>query len=159
MSGIRVLGHPVHPMLVMFPVALFITGLVFDIVHAISNNEVYGQVGFWTITAGLMGGVLAAATGLADWMGIPTGTRARAVGVRHAVLNVAVMVLFIVSWLGRVGSADHAPGWWVWLEVIGVVVAGASAWLGGELVNRHGIGVDSDAGPDASSSLTAMRRP
>ena len=72
-SRVRAFGHPVHPMLVMFPIALFVTGFVFDAIQFFSNNGTFSQVGFWCITAGLIGAVLAAATGVADWTRVPAG--------------------------------------------------------------------------------------
>ena len=158
-ARIRALGHPVHPMLVMFPAALFITGTIFDLVHLAGDNDVFGEVGFWTISVGLIGGVLAALTGFADWTKIPPGTRAKRVGRLHGLFNAAVMVLFAISFFVRVGADEHAPGAGTFtLEVIGVLIAGGAAWLGGELVDRLGIGVDPDAHPDASPSVSATSR-
>jgi uncharacterized membrane protein len=154
-SRVRALGHPVHPMLVMFPVALFVTGFIFDVIALFSDNGTYSQVGFWCITAGLIGAVLAAVTGLADWTKVPTSTRARSVGARHGILNTVVVVLFLVSWALRLDTGEHrVSAVLVVLELVAVGVAGVAAWLGGELVDRLGIGVDDDAHPDAASSLT-----
>jgi uncharacterized membrane protein len=153
-SRVQALGHPVHPMLVMFPVALFVTGTIFDVIAAFTDNGTYSQVGFWTITVGLIGAVLAAITGLADWTRIPGGTRARAVGVRHGLLNAVVVVLFLISWALRIGAEEHrASVALVIVEIIAVGIASGAAWLGGELVDRLGIGVHDDAHPDAPSSL------
>ena len=154
-SRIQALGHPVHPMLVMFPVALFITGTIFDVIAAFTDNGTSSQVGFWTVTVGLIGAVLAALTGLADWTRIPRGTRARSVGLRHGLLNAVAVVLFLISWGLRVGAEEHrAPVALVIVEIVAVAIAGASAWLGGELVGRLGIGVHDDANPNAPSSLS-----
>ncbi|MDG4825524.1 DUF2231 domain-containing protein [Asanoa sp. WMMD1127] len=155
-ARIRALGHPVHPMLVMFPAALFVTGTIFDLVQLIGDNAVFGEVGFWTITVGLIGGVLAGATGFADWTKIPAGTRAKRVGRLHGLLNAVVLVLFLVAWLLRVGEEGHEAGAFAFvLEVLAVAIAGSAAWLGGELVDRLGIGVDPDAHADAPPSTAA----
>jgi uncharacterized membrane protein len=152
-ARIRALGHPVHPMLVMFPAALFVTGTIFDLVHLIGDDAVFAEVGFWTISVGLLGGILAAVTGFADWTKVPAGTRAKRVGRLHGLLNAAVLVLFAVAWAVRVGEEGHEAGAAAFvLQVIAVLVAGASAWLGGELVDRLGIGVDPEAHPDAPPS-------
>jgi hypothetical protein len=64
--------------------------------------------------------------------------------------------LFLVSWLARTGNTDHVAGaGWFVVEVVAIAVGGVAAWMGGELVDRLGIGVDEDAHPDASSSLRA----
>ncbi|MEJ3748901.1 DUF2231 domain-containing protein [Actinomycetes bacterium KLBMP 9797] len=155
-SRVRALGHPVHPMLVVFPLGLFVTGTIFDLVHLISDNGTFAEVGFWTISAGIIGAVLAAATGFADWTGIPPNTRAKRVGLLHGGLNAVVLVLFAIAWLVRVGNELHAPGAVAFvLEIVAIAVSGAAAWLGGELVDRLGIGVARDAHPDAPSSLSA----
>lgn len=157
-ARVRLLGHPVHPMLVMFPGALLITGTVFDVVHAINDSAVAAEAGFWTVTVGIIGAVLAAVTGFADWTKIPGGTRAKRVGQIHGLCNAAVLVLFVIAWITRVNNADHATSAGpLALQIIGVVVLGVSAWLGGELVDRMGIGVAGDAHPDAPSSLSAGR--
>jgi uncharacterized membrane protein len=142
-------------MLVTFPLGLLITGTIFDLVHLISDNGTFGEVGFWSISAGIIGAVLAATTGLVDWTGIPAGTRAKRVGLLHGSLNTAVLLLFAVAWLMRVGNEQHSPGAAAFtVEVIAVAISGVAAWLGGELVDRLGIGVAPDANPDAPNSLT-----
>lgn len=154
-ARVRAAGHAVHPMLIVFPLGLFITGFVFDVVQLLTGNVTFGQVGFWTITGGLIGAVLAALCGVIDWLGVPTGTRARGVGLWHGLLNVVTVVLFLISWFIRLDRPDHAvSGGLIVLEVLAVGVLTAAAWLGGELVERHGIGVDADAHPDAPSSLS-----
>jgi uncharacterized membrane protein len=158
-SRVRALGHPVHPMLVMFPGALLITGTIFDVVQVAGDNRTAGEVGFWMVTAGIIGGVLAAVTGLADWTKIPAGTRAKRIGKVHGLCNAAAMVLFVIAWATRIDEHRHAGGAGsLILQIAGVLILGVSAWLGGELVDRLGIGVSDEAHPDASSSLSAGRQ-
>jgi uncharacterized membrane protein len=147
-------------MLVVFPLGLFVTGTIFDLIHLISDNGTFAEVGFWMISAGIIGAVLAALTGFADWTSIPRDTRAKRVGLLHGALNAAVLLLFAISWLVRLDNTNHAPSAGAFtLEVIAVALGGASAWLGGELVDRLGIGVHEDAHPDAPSSLAGAPRP
>lgn len=158
-ARVKALGHPVHPMLVVFPVALFVTGTLFDLFELITGNGTFAEVGFWPISVGLIGGVLAAVAGFADWTKIPAGTRAKRIGRVHGLLNAAVLVLFVIAWAVRLDNTHHAAsGGTFAVQVIGVVLLGASAWLGGELVDRLGIGVHDDAHPDAPSSLAAEGR-
>jgi uncharacterized membrane protein len=146
-------------MLVMFPAALLVTGTLFDLFALISDNGVFGEVGFWTISVGILGGILAALTGFADWTKIPAGTRAKRVGRLHGLLNAAVLILFAAAWFIRVDNVGHASGGGVFaIELIAVLVATGAAWLGGELVDRLGIGVDPDAHPDAPSSIAPRQR-
>lgn len=158
-SRARVLGHPIHPMLVVFPLALFTTAFVFDVVHFFTGNSTFSQIGFWNITAGAIGAILAGLAGLADFRAIPTGSRAKSIGRRHALLNVVVLVLFVVSWIIRLDRPGHvAGGGLVILELAAILIAAVAAWHGGELVDRLGIGVDEEANPDAPSSLAKRRR-
>jgi uncharacterized membrane protein len=141
-------------MVIVFPLALFVTATVFDLIAAGSDNAAFDEVGYWNIAAGIIGAVVAALTGLLDWTGIPAGTRAKRIGLLHGGANSVVLVLFVISWLTRVGNTAHqASAGAVILQVLAVLIGGVAAWLGGELVDRLGIGVDDDAHPDASSSL------
>jgi len=158
-SRVRALGHPVHPMLIVFPLGLFVTAVIFDLVRLITEDTVFGQVGYWNIAAGLIGAVVAAAAGLLDWTAIPPGTRAKRVGLLHGAGNTVVLVLFLIAWLARGDSPDHVASTGLFtLEVIAIAVSGVAAWLGGELVDRLAIGVDEHAHPDATSSLTGASR-
>ncbi|MEU1752559.1 DUF2231 domain-containing protein [Micromonospora matsumotoense] len=153
-SRLKVLGHPVHPMLVMFPVALLVTGTLFDVVDTVGGPDFLAEVAYWNITVGLVGGLLAAAAGAFDLLAIPAGTRAKRVALTHAAANVAVILLFAAVWAVRLNAESRAAGGaLIAIEVVGVAILGISAWLGGELVDRLGVGVDRDAGLDAPSSL------
>jgi uncharacterized membrane protein len=154
-SRVRALGHPVHPMLIVFPLGLFVTAVVFDLIHLVSANEVFGQVGYWNIVAGILGAVLAATTGLADWSKIPRDTRAKRIGLLHGAANTVVLLLFVLVWILRSDNAEHtlSAGLFV-VELLALAVSGVAAWMGGELVDRLGIGVHHDAHPDAPSSLS-----
>jgi uncharacterized membrane protein len=155
----RVMGHPIHPMLVVFPLGLFITAVVFDLVYLVSGNDTFSQVGFWNITAGAIGAILAAAAGLLDWTGIPSSTRAKRLGLWHGGLNALVLVLFLLCWIVRLNEAGHTLGGGLFVvEIIAIAIGGTAAWMGGELVDRLGIGVDEDANPNASSSLASASR-
>ncbi|MGC5305628.1 DUF2231 domain-containing protein [Micromonospora zamorensis] len=153
-SRLKVLGHPVHPMLVMFPVALLATAVLFDVVDTVGGPDLLGEVAYWNITVGLIGGLLAAVAGSFDLLAIPTGTRAKRVGLLHAGANLAVILLFAAIWVVRLNADSRAAGGALLVvEIVAVAILGISAWLGGELVDRLGVGVDRDAGLDAPSSL------
>jgi uncharacterized membrane protein len=153
-SRLKLLGHPIHPMLVMFPLGLFVTAMIFDFADIVGGSSLLGEVAYWNIVAGLIGGLLAALAGLVDYLAIPRGTRAKRVGTAHALINVVVLAVFAVSWLVRMGAEGHAAGGGLFaLEVLAVAASGVSAWLGGELVDRLGVGVDRDANLDAPARL------
>jgi uncharacterized membrane protein len=155
-SRAKAFGHAIHPMLIVFPFGLLSTAVVFDILWLITGRAGFVVAAAYSIAAGVLGGLLAAVFGLIDWLAIPTGTRAKRVGMLHGVGNVVVMVLFAVSWLLRWADGD---GWRPGTAALvcsfaGIVVAGATGWLGGELVERLRVGVDDGAGLDAPSSLS-----
>lgn len=153
-SRLKVLGHPVHPMLVMFPIGLLVTAVIFDVIDALGGPDFLGEVAYWNITVGLIGGLLAAMAGAFDLLAIPTGTRAKRVALSHAAANLAVILLFAAIWVGRLNAESRAAGGaLIAIEVVAVAILGVSAWLGGELVDRLGVGVDAEAGLDAPSSL------
>src|SRR6186997_250396 len=105
-SKAKVLGHSAHQMMIVFPLGLLATGVVFDVIHLAGHNPTMALVAYWMIAAGLVGGLIAAPLGLIDWLAIPRGTRAKAIGAAHGLTNVAVVVVFLVSWLLRRGSPD-----------------------------------------------------
>ena len=151
-SRVKVLGHPLHPILIPFPLGLLITSLVFDIVYLFTANPLFSVVAFWMIAAGVIGGLLAAVPGLIDWLAIPRGTRARSVALWHLVANVVAVVVFVVSWLLRTGAPGAIGP--IILSVVGVVLLGVGGWLGGELVGRLGVGVYEGAHLDSPSTLS-----
>jgi uncharacterized membrane protein len=149
------MGHAVHPMLIVFPFGLLSTAVIFDVLRLITDRPGFAVAAAYTIATGIVGGLVAGVFGLIDWLAIPSGTRARRVGALHGLGNVVVLLLFAVSWLLRAGADNWDPG--VLAVVIGFVglgLAGATGWLGGELVERLGVGVDDGAHLDAPSSLS-----
>jgi uncharacterized membrane protein len=127
---------------------------VFDIIHLIAGDGQWALVAFYLIAAGVLGGLAAAMFGWVDWFAIPAGTRAKRVGLLHGLGNIVVVLLFIVSWALRRGGDPAAPsGTALVLSFVAGGIALVTAWLGGELVDRLGIGVDDGAHPDSPSSL------
>ena len=153
-EGAKLLGHPIHQMLIVFPLGLLATSFFFDIGWLVTKAENLGIVSYWMIIAGVIGALLAAVFGLIDWMAIPANTRAKRIGATHGIGNVVVVVLFIGSWLLRRGTPATPPVTALALSAIAVCIALFTGWLGGELVDRLAIGVDEGAHPDAPSSLS-----
>ena len=153
-SRFKILGHPVHPMLIVLPLGLLSVGVLFDAVYIATSDPVFAEVAYWNIAAGVIGGLAAAVFGLVDWLAIPQGTRAKRIGLLHGVGNGVVLALFVVSWFLRGPERAYAPDLVPFLlGLAGVGLAVVTAWLGGELVYRLRVGVDEDAGLDASNSL------
>jgi uncharacterized membrane protein len=147
-SKAKVMGHPIHPILVPFPLGLLTTSVIFDIIHLLTGATRWAEISFWMIAAGVIGGLVAAMFGLIDWLDIPSGTRAKAIGLGHGLSNVLMVALFAVSWLLR-ASAPGDPGTFsIVLSFLGVGFASLGGFLGGELVFRMGIGVAEGANPN-----------
>jgi len=155
-SRVKFAGHPVHPMLIVFPLGLLGAAVVFDIIYLISNNPPWAVASYYMIGAGLVGGLAAAVFGWLDWLGIPAGTRAKRIGLWHGLGNVAVLVLFILSWLLRREYPALPPTGAIVAGLSGVVLSVITAWLGGELVYRLAVGVDGGAHLDSPSSLSEL---
>jgi len=155
-SRVKLLGHPIHPMLIVLPLGLLSLGVLFDALYLITGTDDFADVAFWDISAGIVGGLLAAVFGLIDWSAIPKGTRAKRIGLLHGGGNFVIVLLFIVSWFLRLNDYTYAPNVLPFvLGLIGVGLALVTAWLGGELVYRLRVGVDDGAALDAPSSLAS----
>jgi uncharacterized membrane protein len=153
-SRAKFLGHPVHPMLIVYPVGLLSAAVIFDLLYLVTGNEQLATFSFWAIAAGLVGGLAAALFGLVDWLAIRGGTRAKRLGMYHGLGNLVVVGLFALSFLMRTDDPTYLPDTTpLLLGLLGVALAVVTAWLGGELVYRLRVGVDDGANLDASSSL------
>ena len=155
-SRARALGHPLHPILVVFPLGLFSTATIFDALHRLRGQDPkLAEHADAMIASGLIGGAAAAIPGLIDWVAIPKQTRARSVGAIHGLGNAAVLGLFGASWLLR-RKAPHRPGTAaITLSLLGTGLAMYTGWLGGELVHRLGVSIDEGADLNAPNSLVA----
>jgi uncharacterized membrane protein/plastocyanin len=153
-SKAKLFGHPVHPMLIVFPLGLFATAVIFDVVFLITGNLTFSIVSFWMISAGLVGGLLAAIPGVIDWLSIPDETRAKTIGMWHGIGNGVVVVLFGASWFIRMGEPEYAPGTMALIpSFVAFAIAIVTGWLGGELVDRMAVGVDGGAHLNSPNSL------
>jgi len=156
-SRVKSLGHPIHQMLIPFPFGLLATSVIFDIIYLIWGNPTMVVVSFWMVVGGIVGAVAAAPFGLIDWLAIPSGTRAKRIGAFHGIANVIVLLLFAGSWYLRYSAGGInpyvPPASALALSFVGFALAGVAGWLGGELVDRLGVGVDDGANLNAPNSL------
>jgi uncharacterized membrane protein len=154
-SRVKLFGHPVHPMLVVFPLGLLATAVIFDIIYLLSGSELLPTASFYMIAAGVLGGLLAAIFGFIDWMALPTDTRAKNLGLWHGLGNFVIVLLFIGSWLLRRDNVGFVPdSLALILSFLATAMALVTAWIGGELVYRMGVGVDPGANVNAPNSIT-----
>lgn len=149
-SRAKLAGHPIHQMLVTFPIGAFGLAVTSDLLRRGRPDRSYEATASRAIDFGLASAALAVPFGLVDWLAIPRGTRARQVGLLHALGNAALLGFFAGSrWLRARGDTRRAQ----WLSGAGMALGGLTAWLGGELVTRHGIGVHDQLGFDAPKAL------
>ena len=158
-SRARFLSHPIHQIVIVFPLGLFFTSAIFDLIGLATSSSRWNFVASYMIGAGLVGGVAAAVAGLVDYLAIPARTRARKIGMIHGIASLGMVAMFgIGGWL-RMGQPSHPTPVALLFSWGGVLVGAAAGWLGGELVTRMGIGVDPDAGLDAPGSFTRTVAP
>jgi quercetin dioxygenase-like cupin family protein/uncharacterized membrane protein len=132
MAGkINFLGHPVHPMVIVFPLGLLPAAVACDIIDLVRGGGQWAHIAYWLIAAGVVSGLVAAGFGFTDWLALDNGTRAKRIGLWHAFVMDTVIILFAVSWWLRRSSPD-AP---TTLEIgLGIAAAGFAligGWLGG----------------------------
>lgn len=153
-SRAKAAGHPVHQQLIVFPLGLLSTAVVFDLLRLVTGRDGFAVASFYMIGAGVLSGLLAAVFGAIDWTAIPAGTRAKGVATAHGLGNVVVVALFALSWVLRADVAGHvASTAALVLALVAAAIATVTGWLGGELVDRLGVGVDPDADVDAPASF------
>jgi uncharacterized membrane protein len=139
-SRAGIAGHPIHPMLVPFPIALWIFSLASDFIYLFGfGGPVWKDIALYTILAGVVGGLAAAVPGYLDYRGITEPLTAK-IAERHMIINVSLVLLFSINVLLRLSTGPHAIAPIV-LSVVGVGGLVISGWLGGELVYVKGVGV------------------
>jgi uncharacterized membrane protein len=140
----RFMNHPLHPIAVHLPVGLWITSLFCDILFMMEGTPVFAAVSYYCILFGLVGVVLAAPTGLADYLETPEGTEPRRIATAHLSLNLFVTLLFIIDFFARHGLESGVPSGVtrgeILLSTVAVALLAVSGYLGGILVYEHGIG-------------------
>lgn len=142
----RISRHPIHPMLIVIPIGLWVAALVFDVVHAFTGTGLWRTLAFWNIAGGIVGALAAAVPGLIDYTA--TRGRARYLANWHMALNLGVTGLFVVNWLlrSRWGEPLVSADSWIplALSIVGNVVLAVSGWLGAEMVYVERVGVTED---------------
>jgi uncharacterized membrane protein len=138
--------HPVHPMLIPFPIALWVFSLVADLIYLWLGNLVWRDwIAFYTLLGGIIGAAAAAVPGIVDWLSIKD-REVKKLADWHARLNVIALLVFIADFYLRtsggaawVGGSTTIP---LLLSVVGIILITISGWLGGELVFKHGVAVN-----------------
>jgi uncharacterized membrane protein len=151
-SRMAILKHPVHPMLVVYPIALLSLVVVTDALYLWRREDFWGLASFWLSATGLAMGLLAAVVGTLDLFSIPT-VRRHVSAWTHMIAAVMVLALAAAGvWLRW---RDPVAAVWPWGMLVSTVtfgLVGVAGWLGGTLSFRHGIGVYGERDPGAGDS-------
>ena len=131
----RILGHPIHQVLVVFPLGFLATSFFFDLAWLWLRSDPLAVAASWLIAAGVVGGAVAAFFGFLDWRAIPPRTRARFIGAWHGGGNAIVALFFGASWLLRRESPESPEMLAITLSGAGVALIVLTGWLGGQLAD------------------------
>jgi uncharacterized membrane protein/nitrite reductase/ring-hydroxylating ferredoxin subunit len=141
-SKLHLKGHPLHPILVGFPIAFFIATFAFDIAGWLRDNDSYWTTGSYLEILGVVFALLAAVPGIMDYFFlVPPQSSAKKRGAKHGIVNVVMLLIFAAVWFYR-QRAEASPYVIFSGELAGVILLSISGWLGGTLVHRNQIGVD-----------------
>ena len=158
-SSAQIRGHPIHPMLVVFPVGLWITSLGFDIAYLATGNRFWYALSYWDMLAGVVGALVAAIPGFVDYFTLNLGPRARAVATTHMALNLAAVVLFVINLVLRAAfAAANAPTFY-WVSAFSIIIVlgvAASGWLGGHLVYLEQVAVVTEPAERARDMIVEL---
>lgn len=145
-SPASVAGHPIHPMIIPFPIGLWVFSLISDLIYLWRGNIIWRDwIAFYALLAGIIGAAVAAVFGIIDWLSIKD-REVKKVADWHARLNVIALLIFIASFYLRTTNGSR----WVsgsytiplLLSVLGVILITISGYLGGELVFKYGVAVN-----------------
>jgi uncharacterized membrane protein len=140
MPQVTLMGHPLHPQLIVMPAGLVPFSLVLDAMHAATRDQSYADAAYYTLMGGFWGGLAAGVAGAADYGTIPADSKAKQVGRLHGMMNVGLLALTGLNLLMRRKrrSAGTVPMVVSLMTMAGLTV---SAWYGGHLVYHHGMRV------------------
>ena len=141
--------HPIHPMIVPLPIGLWVFSLICDVIYrTASDNPLWDEMALYSLLVGIGGALLAAIPGFIDFLSI-ADPRAKRVALTHLILNLVVVALYAVNaWMRTESPAGSSTPFL--LSILAILLLSVSGWLGGELVYRHGVGIDRpSAAPDS----------
>jgi uncharacterized membrane protein len=156
-SNAAIFRHPIHPMLIPFPIAALVGALVTDIVFSSTGNGFWATASFWLLGAGVVTGIVAAVPGMIDYASIAQVRRLTSAHV-HAGGNVVALGLAFINLAMRWDNPAAGPGAsGIFLSALVVALIGVTGWIGGELSYRHRIGVMADRNEGTAETTRSGR--
>ena len=142
-SRASIYRHPIHPMLVVFPIGLWIFSFVCDVValYRPENRVFWNDMAFYTMAGGILGAVIAAVPGFIDYLGLQD-PRVKRIATTHLVLNLVVVILYVFNLGFRLNQSVETGNSAVLISAIAIVLLAISGWLGGSMVYVHGVAVE-----------------
>ncbi|MFC4728638.1 DUF2231 domain-containing protein [Coralloluteibacterium thermophilus] len=142
-STVSILQHPLHPMVVNFPIAFLSGALATDLAYLVTGSAVWAQFSFWLCAGGLTMGLLAALLGMTDFFTMHEARR-HVSGWSHFISGIMLLSLAAANTRHRWGDVEDVWPWGLLLSAVGTFVVGVTGWLGGTLTFRHDIGTYGD---------------
>lgn len=140
-SRMSILGHPIHPMLIHFPVAALLGLIATDIAFVLTADAFWARAGLWLAGIGMAGGWLSGSVGLLDLI-IVSQIRRLVIAWCHALIAVMLLSLATLNWFLRVGEPEELiQPWGLYLSMLTGLLITITSLLGGELVYDHAVGV------------------
>ena len=137
----HIAGHPIHPMLIPFPIAFLVATFVCDLIFWRTGNAAWSTAALYLLGAAIVMAGLAAVAGLMDFMG-DQRVRDLSAAWHHMIGNMVVVVLALVNWYRRYAAGDAAVlPWGLLLSTVIVLLLLYNGWRGWEMVYRHRVGV------------------
>ena len=136
----RIMDHPIHPMLIPFPIGLWVFSLAADITYRVGGDPIWLTMAYWTMLGGTIGALVAAVPGLIDYLSL-TEPRAVRIGTIHLTLNLIIVGLFVANLVLRTMGTAPATGLPFLLSIIAVALLLVSGWFGWELIYRQGVAI------------------
>ena len=145
-SRVAIGGHPIHAMMVAFPIAFLIGLIASDLAWILLHDEFWARMSLWLVGAGAVTGAAAGLAGTIELLVIP-GVRRRGASWSHFIAAITLISIAFTNWFWRLdGGSEAILPWGLALSLLGGAMVGVSGWLGGNLVFEHQIGIVEDDG-------------
>ncbi|MEO6490714.1 MAG: DUF2231 domain-containing protein [Ferruginibacter sp.] len=144
-SKVKIYGHPIHPMLVSFPVAFYTAAFACFIAYNSNAEAFWFKVALVANIAGVVMAAVAAIPGFIDWLFIPKDTKPKKTGLLHMLCNVSALVLFGINWAMQCDKWNEATpsiGYAILLTGGGFLLTLVAGFLGWTMVQKHHVGVE-----------------